>query len=88
MSDKADRAAWLALQQAAGVAHATGRPYDLYEARHTTATLLMEANQPQKLVSAFMGHTSGRTTEIYQHADVERMRAMVDALATRLGLEG
>ena len=88
VSDKADRAAWLALQQAAGVQHEGGRPYDLYEARHATATLLMEANAPQKLVSAFMGHTSGRTTEIYQHADVERMRGMVDALATRLGLEG
>jgi integrase len=88
MSDKADRAAWLALQEAAGVRHATGRPYDLYEARHTTATLLMQANAPQKIVSAFMGHTSARTTEIYQHADLEQMRELTDALAERLGLEG
>jgi integrase len=88
MSDKADRAAWLALQEASGVAHATGRPYDLYEARHTTATLLMEAGVPPKIIAAIMGHTSVRTTELYQHGTLEQMRKATDEVGRLLGLEG
>lgn len=87
VSDKADRAAWLALQEASKVTHATGRPYDLYEARHTTATLLMEAGVPPKVISAIMGHTSTRTTMLYQHDTIEQMRDATNLVATRLGLE-
>jgi integrase len=84
---KADRAAWLDLQAAAKVKHATGRPYDLYEARHTTATLLMEAGVAPKVISAIMGHTSTRTSLIYQHETIEQMRDATNLVATRLGLE-
>lgn len=84
---KADRAAWLTLQTAAEVKHASGRPYDLYEARHTTATLLMEAGVPAKVITAIMGHSSTRTTLIYQHETIEQMRDATNNLATRLGLD-
>src|SRR5690606_6470517 len=40
---RGDRDAWYALQDEAGVRHPSGRHYVLHEARHTTATLLLEA---------------------------------------------
>ena len=88
ISDKADRAAWVALQTAAGVAHPTGRPYDLYEARHTTATLLMEAGVDPKIIAEIMGHTSVLTTQLYQHGSLDARRSALEKVADRLGLAG
>ncbi len=73
----ADRDEWKALQAAAGVEHPTGRPYVLHEARHATATLLLNLGVPREVVEAILGHS--KLVEAYDHAD--RIPAMRDALA-------
>lgn len=77
-SDKDDRAAWVALQDRAQVAHVDGnygRRYDLYECRHTTATLLREGGVDDETIIAVMGHSSILSTRAYLHTDQARMRA-------------
>jgi len=77
-SDKGDRAAWVVLQDRAQVAHvdgAQGRRYDLYECRHTTATLLREGGVDDETIIAIMGHSSILSTRAYLHTDQTRMRA-------------
>lgn len=81
-----DRAAWYALQREAGVAHPSGRPYVLHEARHTTATLLLEHGVDPAVVIAIMGHSSITTTRRYQHTSQALARRALDDIATRLGL--
>lgn len=86
---KADRAAWLTLQDAAQVARVegvTGRRYDLYEARHTTATLLLEAGTDPTVVTAIMGHSTIMTSRLYQHVSQAMARQALDGIAERLQL--
>jgi integrase len=60
---RADYAAWVALLATAGVP--TG---GTHKARHTTATLLLEAGVPAKVVQEVLGHSSYRVTmDIYSH---------------------
>lgn len=61
--DDLDREQWKALLAGAGVS----RIYDLYEARHHVATLLLEAGVDEHTVTAIMGHTNVDTSRIYQH---------------------
>lgn len=87
--DDLDRAAWYALQKAAGVAKVTDdgeRPYLLHEARHTTATLLLEAGVDTHVITAIMGHASIITTRGYQHVHDRMTRAAMEDVAARLGL--
>ena len=56
-----DADAWRALQDAAGVA-GRGQPYFGHEARHITATLLLEAGTDPKVVQAILGHNSVATS--------------------------
>lgn len=81
-----DRDAWYALQRAAGVAHSSGRPYLLHEARHTTATLLLEGGVSEAVVTAIMGHSKIATTRGYQHVSQALARHALDAMAQRLRL--
>lgn len=88
-TDRADRAAWVALQDTAQVAHVEGelgRRYTLYEARHTTATLLREAGVDDETIVAIMGHASILSTKAYLHTNRAKTRAALDGLASRLGL--
>jgi integrase len=88
--DKVDRAAWVALQDRAQVAHVDGthgRHYDLYECRHTTATLLRESGVDDETIIAIMGHASILSTRAYLHTDQARMRAALDGVEARL-IEG
>jgi integrase len=48
----------------------------------------MEAGVPPKIIAAIMGHTSARTTELYQHGTLEQMRKATDEVGRLLGLEG
>lgn len=76
--DKDDRAAWVALQDAAQVARVEGSEggrHDLYECRHTTATLLLAAGVDNATIVAIMGHASILSTRAYLHSDLERARA-------------
>lgn len=88
-SSENDRAAWHALQEAAGVSKQTEegeRHYLLHEARHTTATLLLEAGVDSHVITAIMGHASIVTTRGYQHVHDRMTRAAMEDVATRLGL--
>ncbi|WP_197275052.1 tyrosine-type recombinase/integrase [Luteipulveratus halotolerans] len=83
-----DRDAWFALQDAARVAHVdehgVGRRYTLHEARHTTATLLLELGVDSEVIRAIVGHSSVTTTRGYQHVSQELSRRALEGLATTL----
>jgi integrase len=64
---KADLEEWYALQGSAGVGHPAGRYYYVHEARHTTATQLMEAGVDEHVVTALLGHSSIVTSRGYMH---------------------
>lgn len=83
-----DLAEWHALQDEVGVRHASGRYYHLHEARHTTATLLLEAGVSEAVVIAIMGHSSIITTRGYQHVSQALARRALDDVAARLQLDG
>lgn len=95
-----DDAAWYDLQDAAQVARTWpsdltrrgdpstfGRRYTIHEARHTTATLLREAEVPDYVIIAIMGHASILSTRPYlspaKHAELQHALA---AVAERLQL--
>ncbi|HEY2086393.1 MAG TPA: site-specific integrase [Mycobacterium sp.] len=85
----ADSAAWRDLQDAAQVAKldgTVGRRYQLHEARHTTATLLLEANIDTEVIKAILGHSSIVTTKGYQHVSQALARKAMDGLAQVLQL--
>lgn len=91
MPSKRDRAAWVALQDAAQVARVDGtqgRRYLLHEARHTTATLLMHGHVGEGVVTALLGHSSIVTSRGYQHASQDLARAALEKVAARLQLGG
>lgn len=83
---------WRALQDTAAVdlgrtvRHPTGRHYVRHEARHTTATLLLEAGIDPKVITAIMGHSSIVTTRGYQHVQTELASRALEQIATQLRL--
>lgn len=82
---KDSRATWHALQTAAKVEHPSGRPYKTHEARHTTATLLLELGVPKDVVEAIMGHS--KFVEAYDHSNKKpKIRAALEQLAEQLAL--
>lgn len=85
-----DRAAWFGLQDAAQVAHVedeAGRRYTLHEARHTTATLLLEAGVDPETIKAILGHSSIVTSRGYQHVSQALARKALESVAERLRLD-
>lgn len=84
---KTDQAAWLALQQQAGVSHPTGRPWEMHEARHTTASLLLEAGIDPEVIKAILGHSDIATSRSYMHVNQTLARKAMEAIAARLQLE-
>ncbi len=78
-----DADAWRTLQEAAGIT-SRGRPYYGHEARHTTATLLLEAGTDPKVVQAILGHSSVATSRSYQHVSSDMARRALDAVVERL----
>lgn len=89
----ADRQAWHNLQDEAQVARvddvggkAVGRRYLVHEARHTTATLLLEAGVSDHVITAIMGHSSIVSSKAYLHASQALARRALDDVADRLGL--
>lgn len=88
-TDTADRDAWVALTDATQVAMVDGiegRRYDLYEARHTTATLLKEAGVDDETITQILGHASILSSRAYIHVNNTKTRAALDGLAATLGL--
>ncbi|WP_238840833.1 tyrosine-type recombinase/integrase [Prescottella equi] len=79
---KNDLEAWKA-----AIARAGGLPdVVLHEARHSTASLLLEAGVPQEVIMAILGHSSVLTTRGYQHHSLELSRAALGKLDTLLPL--
>lgn len=88
---KDDEAAWQALQDAARVASVDGvlgRRYLLHEARHTCASLLMEAGVDATIVIAILGHSSIVTSRGYMHSRQDLALDALSKVAGMLGLEG
>lgn len=83
---KEDDAGWYALQDAAGVRHPAGRYYTIHEARHTTATLLLEASVDPKIVADVLGQTNILTTRGYQHIRTQVAREALGRMTERLQL--
>jgi len=81
MTDKQDRALWQAVIKDAKVP-----AYDLYAARHTTATILRELGVDDETIIAIMGHASILSTKAYLHTDRDRARAALEKVAARLQL--
>lgn len=78
---------WDALQCTAEVGHPAGRYYVRHEARHTTATLLLEAGVDPKVVQAIMGQSSMMATRGYQHVKTELALAALEQVAHKLELK-
>lgn len=85
-SYKVDDVGWYALQDAAGVRHPSGRHYTIHEARHTTATLLLEAGVDPKIVADILGQTNILTTRGYQHVRTQVAREALGRMTERLQL--
>lgn len=83
---RADREQWAAIQEEVGVQHPAGRPYIGHEARHATATWLLEAGVDPKTVETLLGHSSILTSRGYQHVSTALARQAMEAVAIRLGL--
>lgn len=82
---EADREEWKALQTVAGVAHPSGRPYLLHEARHSTATLLRQLGVPREVAEAILGHA--KFIETYDHSNqLPAMRKALESVAKELAL--
>jgi integrase len=64
----------------------TRRP-DLYEARHTAATLLLTAGVDETTIKAILGHSTVLSTKAYLHADQARVKAALNKSAQQLQLE-
>lgn len=78
--DKDDRDEWRAIQGTAEVGHPNGRYYDLHEARHTTATQMLEEGVDPRQITAIMGHSSILTTHGYQHPGTRPALAALEAI--------
>lgn len=88
-SDKADREAFRDLQDEAQVAcvdGTLGRRYDLYECRHSTATLLRELGADDETIQAILGHATILSSKAYLHTDDRRTREALSSVAAALGL--
>lgn len=75
-----DSAAWRAAVQAAGLP-----PVPLHAARHTAATLLLEAGVDRRVISEIIGHSSEVATRGYQHVDLTLARDAMTRLGALLG---
>lgn len=84
--ERDDRAEWHAMQGTAGVGHPGGRYYHPHEARHTTATQMLEEGLDPHDATAIMGHSSILTTRGYQHPSQQAALDAIEAIARRFEL--
>lgn len=79
-----DRTEWYGLQGNVGVGHPAGRYYLVHEARHTTATLLLELGVDRTVIERIVGQA--KLVESYLHPQKAAMRAALEQVAERLQL--
>ncbi|MGQ4548260.1 tyrosine-type recombinase/integrase [Dermabacteraceae bacterium P13077] len=72
---------WRMLLKQAGVA----RNVRLHDARHTAATLMLEAGVELHVIQQILGHSSAAMTQHYSHVSLELARAAMTRLAGSLG---
>jgi integrase len=87
-NDKQDRREWWALQEAAGVAHPSGRPYHVHECRNVAASRLREVGADDLAVTALMGHTSINTSRLYMRVEDRGQRGAIEAAYSGLRASG
>jgi integrase len=87
-NDHEDRAEWKWLQDQAGVAHPSGRPYHIHECRNFAATMLFRENVPQHVITDLLGHASIDTSEGYRSERVDELMEAMERVGKRLQLGG
>lgn len=83
--DYLDTALWKDTLIAAGLVDDQGKPITLHAARHTLATLLLEAGIPEDVRMQIVGHSSVAAQRIYAHVDQTQTRAALGELTKLLG---
>lgn len=88
---RTDRSEWRALQDAANVektirvgSKTIRTHYVLHEARNTTASLLLEANVPPKIIVAIMGHADIETSERYMTVTTAEKKKAIESVSKLL----
>lgn len=84
--DKVDRKVWERIVKTAGVTREDGTAYDLYEARHSTASLLRAYKVPEEYIIALMGHASITSTKAYLHTNAAASREYLESAMKGLAL--
>ena len=82
--DKADDlATFHEIQQQAGVAHPSGRPWHAHEMRHFAISFLLARGTPREVVQRIVGQS--KLVESYVHVDMAQMRAALEGGMLALG---
>ena len=81
LDPRRDHAAWHAALAEEGLP-----PMRLHSARHTTATLLLEAGVPQRLIQEILGQPQALTTARYQHPSLPLQAAALAQATSALTL--
>jgi len=76
VSTRDDNDGWKAAQARAGIE----APLDVHAMRGTTATLLMEAGVPDKVIQSVLGHSNVAMTRRYQQVNLEEARRSLGSL--------
>lgn len=85
-NDKNDRAEWHAIQATAGIGHDAGRPFHVHECRNFAATMLLEANVPEHVVTDLLGHSTVATSLRYRTVRREPLLEAMQRVGERLQL--
>lgn len=84
ISKRHDLQEWKQLQILAGVHKPDGTLYVTHEARHTTATLLLEAGAQPDTIQQIMGHSDVVAQQGYKHVSTDFAQKYIEILATKL----
>ena len=76
-----DNKAWHAILKRAGVDDVR-----LHDARHTTASLLLEANVPEPIIMKILGHSSYVVTRGYQNVDKRQLSEAMSKMSALMPL--
>lgn len=86
MRHEADRAEWKALQGDADVAHPAGRPYHVHECRNFAATMLLDAEVPEHVITDLLGHSALAQSLKYRTRRREPLLEAMQRVGERLQL--
>lgn len=85
-NDKHDRLEWWAVQETASVGHPAGRPFHVHECRNFAATMLLDANVPEHVVTDLLGHSTVATSLRYRTVRREPLLEAMTKVGERLEL--